>query len=217
MSSHKSKSHHLIFDLDGTLIDSKVEIVKTYQQVFSDIIPTQSVDIAKINYGATLQAVLESVYGNNQIDKITQAKSLFASYYDNSLFEQTLLYDSVYQTLSWLTTEGHHLYIATNKRQTPTLRILQCKKIAHFFSDLVTSDMSDEKILSKEQMIARLKQQQGFVTGFMVGDSAYDIIAGNMHNLTTIAVSYGYEEKAALAQHNPTYLIDSFAQLLNFL
>jgi phosphoglycolate phosphatase-like HAD superfamily hydrolase len=47
----------------------------------------------------------------------------------------------------------------------------------------------------------------------MVGDSIGDILAGNNENLTTVAVTYGYETEAVLAEQDPTYLINSFSQL----
>jgi phosphoglycolate phosphatase-like HAD superfamily hydrolase len=213
----RSNTHHIIFDLDGTLIDSKKEIIKTYQLVFRDIIPTEKPDFDRMNYGSTLKAVLKSVYKNDPDNKIEQAKKLFSSYYDTSSFEDTLLYESVYDTLDLLKKKGHKLYVATNKRQTPALRILHQKNIAHFFSDIMASEMLTGLNLTKEGMIAELKQKNAFVSGFMVGDSAYDILAGNKQNLTTIAVSYGYENKDVFADQNPSYIIDSFKEIAHLL
>ena len=96
-----TSGHHIIFDLDGTLIDSKNEIIETYQLVFREIVPAKDVDFHRLNYGATLQAVMGSVY-NYQPDKIEKAKLLFAAHYDSSKFLETHLYDSVYDTLKAL-------------------------------------------------------------------------------------------------------------------
>lgn len=202
---------HIIFDLDGTLINSKQEIQKTYQKVFQQITSTQFSNLETINYHATLQKVLESAYGENP-EKISAAKALFASYYDNSGFEETQLYDSVYETLQNLKQAGHHLYIATNKRRTPTLAILRIKKILEFFSAVMTWD-TEGKNYRKEQMLAELKHQFDFEDGWMVGDAPDDILAGQAQQLKTIAVTYGNENKAVLINYSPSYLIDSFAQL----
>lgn len=206
---------HIIFDLDGTLIKSKQEIIKTYQAVFREIIPPKKTDIESINYHATLQTVLETVYGNDA-ENIAHAKSLFSAYYDVSQFEETPLYDGVYDTLRTLKRRGNYLYIATNKRETPTLRVLKLKKIEHFFSAIMATDTRGEKY-NKEAMISELKKRYKFDQGWMIGDAPDDIMAGKNQNLTTVAVTYGNEDKHSLAKHMPSYLIDSFSQLLHLI
>lgn len=206
---------HIIFDLDGTIIDSKAEILETYKIVVNEIAPTQTPDLSKINFGATMNDVLKNIY-QDETDKIVRAKELFASYYDNSDYLQTSVYDGVITTLEYLKSENIHLYIATNKRYLPTIRILSKKNINHYFSAIMANEMSPGIILSKEQMIEELKIKHDFLSGFMIGDSISDIHAGNKQNLRTIAVSYGYESRHALASEFPTFIIDSFAEIINF-
>ena len=67
--------------------------------------------------------------------------------------------------------------------------------------------------LTKQQMIAQLKAKYSFSEGFMIGDTATDIVAGNMQNLKTIAVTYGYENSDIFVAQNPTFIIDSFEQI----
>ena len=207
---------HLIFDLDGTIIDSKQEIVKTYQHVFDQLRPSVLPNLNSLNFGATLVSVLTSIYGNDPI-KIAKAKLLFATLYDKSDYSETNLYPEVTSTLEHLTRIGHKLFIATNKRLIPTLRILENKNIRHFFSDVMANEMITGLTLAKSDMIASLKSKYFFSDGFMIGDTSSDIEAGNIHNLKTIAVTYGYENRSIFAAQKPTFIIDSFSELTQIL
>jgi phosphoglycolate phosphatase-like HAD superfamily hydrolase len=60
-----STKQHIIFDLDGTLIDSKPEIISTYKKVFEEIVPPHVIEYEEINYGNTLTAILEKVYNQS--------------------------------------------------------------------------------------------------------------------------------------------------------
>ncbi len=113
--------------------------------------------------------------------------------------------------------EGHHLYIATNKRYLPTRKILEKKGLWDHFSDTQATEMMPGFIPSKALMINTLKEKYGFSEGFMVGDSSSDIIAGQQENLKTIAVTFGYENKDIFALLNPTYIIDSFEEIIGII
>ena len=206
---------HIIFDLDGTLIDSKNEIFKTYKTVFEQIPPAKMPEIEELDYGQTINDVLKSVYGDDMV-RIGEAKQLFVSIYDRSDFADTQLYEGVYETLNELKENGHELYIATNKRYYPTTMVLGKKGIGYLFSGIMANEMEPGITLSKRQMIAGLKKSCSFSSGFMVGDSVGDIQAGNEEQLITVAVKYGYEEESRLLEKNPRYLIDSFHKLSTF-
>ena len=206
---------HIIFDLDGTLIDSRNEILKTYEAVFSTIIPSVKPDVESLNYGLTLNDVLLGVYGAEK-NKLAGAKELFISIYDNSDYSETTLYDGVSENLANLKDKGFGLYIATNKRLSPTILILKAKEINDFFSGLMANEMAPGQTLTKRQMIAALKHEGSFTDGYMVGDSSSDIIAGKEEQLATIAINYGYERADVLAALKPTYCADSFQNLYTF-
>ena len=206
---------HIILDLDGTLIDSKNEILSTYKKVFDDILPDAYPELQRLNYGLSINDLLRGVYrGEN--DKIVGAKKLFASIYDNSEFEETTLYEGVVTTLRDLVEYGAALYIATNKRYAPTKRILELKGLSHYFAGVVANEMENNVQITKRQTISLLKSSFSFQEGYMVGDSCSDIRAGNEEQLETVAVSYGYEEQEALTLINPTIIIDRFEKLYTF-
>jgi phosphoglycolate phosphatase len=210
------KQKHIIFDLDGTIIDSKNEILKTYNIVFNEIAPKVFPDLKLLNYGLTLQSLLKGVYGADEEDKLIKAKQRFVSIYDSSDFKETKLYEGVSETLHFLKENGCELYIATNKRLSPTIRILEIKGIKQLFSSVMANEMQPGFTLTKQQMIAELKNKYLFSEGFMVGDSVSDILAGKEEKLITIAVNYGYEHPDLLVAKNPDFTTDYFGNLSTF-
>lgn len=207
---------HIIFDLDGTLIDSKPEMVDTYRQVFLKIPTPSPVDFESINFGSTLPAILEKVYENNSL-LMAEARKEFIEIYDQSSYQNTLLYTSVKDVLNFLYKHNFKLHIATNKRLKPTLSILSKKEISSYFTSIKGSDMGDGKLLSKEEMVKQICIENNIITGFMVGDSIQDIEASKASNLATVAVTYGYEKKEHLVKKKPTFVIDNLLELYNIL
>jgi phosphoglycolate phosphatase-like HAD superfamily hydrolase len=207
---------HIIFDLDGTLIDSKSEIISTYKKVFLDIIPPIPVDFSALNYGATLTSILQEVYVGN-IDLIHEAKLRFADIYDHSSYEDTLLYPSVHEMLAKLKEQKIICHIATNKRLLPTLNILKQKKMLDFFSSVKASDMIKGIIISKKEMVSGICKENKIQVGMMIGDSIQDIESGINSGLTTVAVGYGYETIENLEKINSDYLIYHLSELNDIL
>jgi phosphoglycolate phosphatase len=205
---------HIIFDLDGTLIDSKPEIEDAFRKTFSDVPASSVIAFEAISFGATLNSVLENVY-QGDTDRITKAKQKFSEIYDSSSYEKTLLYHYVEDTLGKLAEMGSKLYIATNKRMVPTLRILEKKNIRRWFTSVKTSDMVAGETISKQEMIEEICSENKIKNGYMIGDTLQDVQAGQAAKLITVAVSYGYESQELLRKGNPTFVIHSFLEIID--
>lgn len=202
----------IIFDLDGTLIDSRPEIAATYQRVCEAIPPAQPPALETLNYGATLPSILSAIYGNDG-EKIAAARERFVAIYDQSDYKDTLLYPQVMRVLDALHTAGFPMHIATNKRLTPTKKILAAKGILKYFQGIISSDVDGAALISKTQMVQRLCQQYAIGSGYMVGDADTDIEAGHLCGLFPVAVLYGYEKKEKLLEKNPKFVIHQFSDL----
>lgn len=207
---------HIIFDLDGTLIDSKPEILDTFRRTFSEVPASSAIKYDAINFGATLNSVLETVY-NCDTERISKAKKKFSEIYDSSSYEKTLLYPHVDGTLAMLDKMGCNMYIATNKRMVPTLKILEKKNILQWFKSVRTSDMVAGETMTKQKMIKQICLENEIQQGYMIGDTIQDIQAGHALKLTTIAVTYGYESQELLKRENPTFAINSFLEIVDII
>lgn len=207
---------HLIFDLDGTLIDSRREMIDTYKQVFAQLPPVNDVDPETLDFGAALPVILESVYGKDELLK-QKARTLFVEIYDHSAYESTSLYPGVAEALQQMHNDNFTLHIATNKRMTPVVNILKAKKVYDLFTSIKTSDMGGEQLLSKKAMVSATCGEFGIRKGCMVGDSIHDLEAGHDSGLATVAVLYGYEKKEELLKKNPTFVINHFKEILTYI
>jgi len=207
---------HIIFDLDGTLIDSRPEIKSAYEKVCKKIVPGRLVDFNEINYGQTLPSILKYIYDGDE-EKMKLARKEFIELYDNSGFEDTVLYPSVEETLLKLHEANYSMHIATNKRLVPTLKIVTAKKIFPYFKGIITSDKTEGRIMSKQEMVNNLCVDFGIEKGYMVGDGDQDMEAGHLNNLSTVAALYGYEKKEILLKKNPKFVINQFIELTTIL
>ena len=211
-----NQKQHIIFDLDGTLIDSKPEIISTYKKVFEHIIPTNEVKYDEINYGDTLASILDKVYNQN-VEMIEKAKVIFSEIYDHSNYDETLLYPNVFEILHLFHSSDFILHIATNKRIVPTINILKSKSIFQLFTSIVTSDLIKNKPMSKTEMVEKICKDQLISRGFMIGDSSQDVKAGLANNLDTVAILYGYEKKEEILKSNPNFFINNFKELIEII
>ena len=209
------ENKHIIFDLDGTIIDSKDEIILTYQKVIESVPIDYELNLDTLDFGANLNQNLNFIYKTNS-SKIELAKMKFIELYDNSNFENTLVYDYVYETLDEIMKKNISLYIATNKRYIPTQKILKSKNLSHYFTEVIGNEYEPNISITKKKMLEYLMIKHRFKKGVMIGDTIGDIIAGKENGLDTIAVSYGYQSLSELEKVKPDYIVKSFEDLLNF-
>lgn len=207
------EKEHLIFDLDGTLIDSRPEIWATYQKVFSELPPAPGVNVEKLDMGQTLMTILRGIYHNEST--VLKARQLFLNLYDHSDFEVTPLYEGVINTLADLTKKGYTLHIATNKRYVPAKRILEKKGVLRYFKSVAANEMVSGVLRTKEEMLYEICQNNTISLAYMIGDTSVDMEAATRSGIRAIAVLYGYELPDRLMAYQPYYNIHKISDLSN--
>lgn len=205
------KEDHLIFDLDGTLIDSRPEIWATYRKVFAELAPAPGTNLEEIDMGQTLMTILKSVYRDE--NTIQNARQLFLNVYDHSDFEGTPLYEGVSDTLNYLSKKGYTLHIATNKRYAPTRRILEKKGLLSYFKSVAANEMVSGVLRTKTEMLYEICHNNIVKSAYMIGDTSVDMEASARVGIKSIAVLYGYELPDSLMSHHPDYSIHKISDL----
>lgn len=185
---------HIIFDLDGTLIDSAPAILASFRDAFSAVSMTPAVPIAADIIGPPLTETLALLSASRDPALIARLADAFKASYDSSGYRHTTAFDGVTEMLQRLMQTGARLSIATNKRIYPTRLILEHLGWQDFFGDVYALDLFTPRLPDKAAMIGRLLGDRGIAAeqAIYIGDRAEDGQSADANHLTFIAASWGY-------------------------
>ena len=200
----------IIFDLDGTLIDSASSILNAFSHVFNlnDLQSIKQLTPAVI--GPSLIQTLKILSGINDEKKIIKMAEQFKEYYDLEACLLSKPYDDVDHGLKKLVEDNFELHIATNKRCIPTKNIIKHLSWDNLFASVYTLDQAGAAFKSKSEVIK--KQIVDFTLSvdqvIYVGDRLEDMEAAQSNKLNFLGVSWGYGEFPSHVR-----IIKSFNQL----
>lgn len=185
---------HVLFDLDGTLIDSAPAILASFREAFAStgISPVRSIDESII--GPPLTETLKLLSGSNDSSLIGRLADAFKASYDSEGYKATAAYAGVGELLAQLAAAGRQLSIATNKRIHPTRLILAHLGWQDYFSHVYALDLFTPRLPDKAAMIARLLADQNIAgdQAIYIGDRSEDGESADANGLPFIAVTWGY-------------------------
>ncbi|MDB2557282.1 HAD family hydrolase [Luminiphilus sp.] len=147
--------NHLIFDLDGTLVNSAESIRKALIEScqINNIAPR--VPICDINIGPPLSAIIRDILPTEDTTLRVNLRNTFLELYDGRFCKQALLYPGAIHALSQAMARSD-LFVVTNKRIAPTKTILHHLNILQLFKGVLGSDSVVAHGLSKAKMINHL-------------------------------------------------------------
>ena len=184
----------VIFDFDGTIVDSAPAILDTLEQVLAkhQLKPRRPVSHDLI--GPPLPATLPALTGISDKAKLEQLIGSFKAVYDSTGLESTLLYAGMETLLPALVKSGYRLMLATNKRKFPTERLLAKFKLAECFTGVYCLDSQDPPYADKSRMLTAMLQTQSLTPrhSIYVGDTCHDEVAAARAGLPFLAVAWGY-------------------------
>lgn len=185
---------HILFDLDGTLIDSAPAILASFREAFvqTGIAPVRAIDESVI--GPPLPETLQLLSGSDDPAQIGQLAEAFKASYDSDGYKATAAYAGVDELLADLANAGLTLSIATNKRIHPTRLILDHLGWGGYFAHVYALDLFTPRLPNKAAMIARLLADQniGREQAIYIGDRSEDGESADTNGLPFIAVTWGY-------------------------
>ncbi len=215
---NQMKYRCLLFDLDGTLVDSRADLITSVNLMLDELgrapLADQSVvkfvgEGARLLVERALQATQEQPPGSAEID---HALEVFRRHYREHLLDQTRTYPEVEETLAYF----HHLpkAVITNKPYEFTLALLEGLGLLAHFAVILGGDSLPQRKPSPEPLL-RAAQRCGCAPGacLMVGDSQVDMLAGRAARMTTCGYLGGFGEKAALVEGGADVLIERFGEL----
>lgn len=213
--SRMIKKDLIIFDLDGTLVDSSGDIAHAANKTLREMgFPDMTVSEIKANVGWGVRSLLEKVMPNEPSGRIDEARRIFLKYYSENLVDETRFYPGVEDTLRHFHASGKMLAVATNKQLALTERILDELGLRSCFSMLVGGDTVPNKKPHPEPLLFIMKSLgiESADTVF-VGDSAIDCESGASAGVFTIGAAYGFRGKGELLKAGCDMIIESFSEL----
>lgn len=191
-------SFSVIFDLDGTLIDSQESILNSIKQALSGLGIEPKIPISSEIIGPPLLETLSVITGENDQLTLSAIASHFKAQYDDKGCKESIAYKGVDQLLKNLVKNNCNLYIATNKRLEPTQKIISHLGWTNFFKKVYCIDLkgANKMFSDKAEMLSSLLSAESINlnAAVYVGDRFEDYEAANANNLRCLLVNWGYGE-----------------------
>ena len=209
-------SKAIIFDFDGTLVDSEITIYQCFQSITSYLAP-ERIDYAKnILIGPPLRDTASEILGSNHQDQLDEFVKLFIEMHDEHAIKNTQPYPDVIETLKELSSKGISMAVATNKRYVPTIKLINHFDWQKYFTSIECSD-SQSQIRNKDEMIQEILKNNSFNKAFFVGDTVNDGLSANLNQLPFILARYGYGRDQDWSKVNVKKDIQNFSEILQLI
>ena len=186
-------THSLVFDLDGTLIDSAPSILAGFAAVVRQHGITPQVPLDSRLIGPPLLPTLARISGVSAPDMLDAMAATFKAWYDAEGYTRTVVYPGIDAALHALADRAR-LYIVTNKRIHPTRQILGHLGWAPLFSGVYAQDAFAPPLPSKAAVIGQVLSMHGIdpAGALYVGDRAEDGEAATANGLAFAWATWGY-------------------------
>ena len=208
----------LIFDWDGTLIDSTGRIISSFQggarELGLRIPPDEEVrNIIGLGLKEAIEQVMPEL-NSTQVDALAQAYSRHYLEVDET---PTALFHAVTEGLEYLRARGFRLAVATGKSRRGLDRVMQETGLGHLFEVTRCADETRSKPHPRmlEEILAHTKVSVD--SALMIGDTDYDLNMATNAGMDALAVTYGAHELSRLEQAQPTHRVDSFVDFIDWI
>jgi phosphoglycolate phosphatase len=184
----------ILFDFDGTLIDSAPGILASFEAALRQTGITPAVPLVASLIGPPLHVTAAALVGRDDKVAITALTAAFRADYDAAGYRATAVYEGIPQLLDGLAAAGIALRIVTNKRIAPTRRILEHLGWNRFFTEVHALDATQPPAPHKPAMVAAVLRGAALQPNdtWMVGDSAEDRRSAELNGLRFFAAAWGY-------------------------
>lgn len=211
----------VMFDLDGTLVDSVPDLAAAVDKSLLQLgQPAAGIGQVRdwVGNGARV-LVRRALAGGLQHEHIDdayaeQALELFMQAYAEG-HALTLIYPGVRETLDWLHAQRVEMAIITNKPERFVAPLLDDKGLGRYFrwiigGDTLPQQKPDPAALLHVLQLARVEARQAL----FIGDSRNDVLAAKAAGVPCVALSYGYNHGRPIAEEGPLRVLDDLRQLL---
>lgn len=204
----------LLFDLDGTLVDSRADLSNAVNHALKATRQPEQFQVEIVPHvGNGLRVLLSEVMGPVSDEILESAILAFSDFYADHCVDHTVLYADVAECLR----EFHlrlKIGVVTNKPEVFAKKIIQELGVGEYVSVIVGGDTLPEKKPHPAPVLKAVSDLGGISTSaLVVGDGAQDIMAGQSAGVLTCLARYGYGFHPDFAQLKPDFQINNFKEI----
>jgi pyrophosphatase PpaX len=205
----------ILFDLDGTLIDTNELIISSFLHTLEQYYPSQYKREDVLPFlGPTLKETFEKMDETKVDDMIATYRKYNLEKHDSIVTD----FPTVLETIQALKEKGYKIGIVTTKIMDVVQKGLKVTKLDPYFDVIVALDHVEKAKPDPEPIFNALAQLESTPEEtIMVGDNYHDILAGKNAGTKTAGVSWSIKGREYLEQYNPDYIFDEMSDLLKVL
>lgn len=212
----------VIFDLDGTLLNTLEDIVDSANNVLSRMgIEVLSKEKYMEFIGDGVKELFRKVLdyrGITEEDKIQTAVNMMKEEYSKNYLRKTKPYDGIYDVLSYIDNRNYKMAVLSNKQHFFTQELVK-----HFFGNfnfieiIGIENQNDRK--PNPRLAMKIVDTMGLDRNkiFFVGDSATDILTAKNCNVKSIGVTWGFKSIEEILSSNPDYIVNKPKEIIEIL
>ena len=209
-SVYAGRVRAIVFDLDGTLVDSLTDIVNSFLSAFESLgLPVPPADEVREEMGKPLFDMYSRFAPASRIDALIRT---YREHYPQHFLDNSKPFPGVLELLTRLRARGYRLGVATTKRSSSALAFASALGIDAYLDHIQGTDDFPHK--PAPDVIFRALDALGAEGVWMVGDSSTDIEAGRAAGLKTYAVTWGTHDAERLGRAEPDVLEPNLEALL---
>lgn len=209
----------LIFDLDGTLLDTLDDLTNSVNYALERLnLPTRSKDEIRSFVGNGVEKLVElSVPEKTSYDQFAKCLLLFKKHYSENMQNQTRPYDGIIELLDYLKKNNYNMAIVSNKFQEGVTDLNN-----HFFSKYIDVAIGKSPKMRKKpypDTILSAIDELGVSKEncLYIGDSEVDILTAKNANVKSVSVTWGFRNEDLLRESGANYIINSPQDLISIL
>ena len=204
----------VIYDLDGTLVDTREDIVRAAQHMVRTMnAPELSFDEVCGYVGWGLHDLVGKCLKSSDRKKIEEGAGIFREHYQAHMLDFSRLYPGAREVLDYF--RGRAQAVITNKPNPFSEQILKALGVADYFLEIVPGNSPYPKKPDPKALFSVMEKAGSDARGTLfVGDSLIDIETGRNACVETVVMSHGFMAEQELRSGQPDFLIHSFLELM---
>lgn len=203
----------LLFDFDGTLLNTNELIIHTFSTVLDNHFPNSySRDDIMQFIGPSLKQTFEIIAPSRTEELIKEYRELNIALHD----EMVSVYDGVVETLHILKDRGLKLAIVSTKKRETILHGLRLMGVSELFDAIISLDEVENPKPDPEPILKALAElSSSAAESLMIGDNSHDIDGGKNAGVRTAGVAWSAKGEDFMASLGPDYMLQHISDLLD--